>query len=559
MRVGWARGALVFVAGVDTIRGQTKSTRPELTLFDETLDALRVMQNEYFQPWVGTWPTAIDWTAAVMGTQVTGALQSLSRTLRTMRASGYQLDDFKAKENLVSLYFSHLVAFHFGQDSLSLRGQAFDDMLWVVLGWLDAARFIKEHSTAHFDGLPGVSPLSQDHGWYGNQWIPVFSHRARIFWHLAERGWDTNLCGGGMIWNPNLGPYKNAITNELFVSASIAMYLDFPGDSNSSPFMTHPSMGLGAPAPLDTTDFPPRDRKYLKAAMNGYSWLADSQMINSQGLYTDGFHISGYPQKNRTKCDSRDEMVYTYNQGVVLSGLRGLHRVTGDPSYLEDGHNLIASVIAATGWDLRRDSPLERFSANVPRWYGLGRAGVLEDACDITGTCSQDSQTFKGIWMHHFATFCSRFGADDRTHTTAFNITEVLHLGECRKYLPWLRHNARAARGARDSRGRFGTWWTAGLLDTLTTENMVIGPDALPKFDEDTVDYRNEGIPRDETWAGNPVVPEQEESRHDDQHPIFMRAEAEARDVNDRGRGRTVETQSGGLAVLRALLELERL
>lgn len=555
MRVAWVRGALVFVAGADSINGQTKSTRPALTLFDDTLDAVRVMQNDFFQPWVGTWPTAIDWTAAVMGTQVTGALHSLSRTLETMRASGNQGDDFKAKENLVSLYFSQLVGFYFGQDSLSLRGQAFDDMLWVVLGWLDATRFIKDHSNAHFDGLPGVASFFQEQGWYGNQWTAAFAHRARIFWHLAERGWDTRLCGGGMNWNPSLSPYKNAITNELWISASVAMYLDFPGDSNSSPFGVYPDEGSGAPAPA--ANYPPKDRKYLRAAVNGYSWLVDSQMMNSQGLYADGFHISGYPQKNRTKCDSRDEMVYTYNQGVVLSGLRGLFRVTGNPRYLEDGHDLIASVIAATGWDLRRDVPLDAFSARLPRWYGLGRAGVLEDACDITGSCSQDAQTFKGIWMHHFATFCAPLKSDETRAT--FTDSEAIHLAECKRYIPWLYHNARAARGTRDSRGRFGMWWTAGLLDSLTTGNMVVGPDALPDYGEDVVDYRNDGVPQDETWVGSDAVPEREGGRYAGQRPIVMRAEAAYGDVNDRGRGRTVETQSGGLALLRALVELERL
>ena len=44
-----------------------------------------------------------------------------------------------------------------------------------------------------------------------------------------------------MSWNPYLEPYKNAITNELFISASIGMYLYFPGDDNDSPFSRKPT------------------------------------------------------------------------------------------------------------------------------------------------------------------------------------------------------------------------------------------------------------------------------------------------------------------------------
>ena len=37
------------------------------------------------------------------------------------------------------------------------------------------------------------------------------------------------------MWNPSLGPYKNAVTNELFITASVSMYLYFSGDNDASP------------------------------------------------------------------------------------------------------------------------------------------------------------------------------------------------------------------------------------------------------------------------------------------------------------------------------------
>ncbi len=537
----------------------------ERQLFEDTLSALRVLQDEYFEPWAGTWPRAIDWTAAVMGSQVVGALQSLSKGLAIMRSHG--VGNVKAGENLISLYFSHLVSFYFGQDYNSIRYQAFDDMLWVVLGWLDTLRFAREHSRQHYEKI-GYS-LEDEKPWYGTTWESAFAHRARVFWHLAFVGWDTELCGGGMNWNPRLEPYKNAITNELYIAASIAMYIDFPGDKNESPFAT--TLGLHQRGSAQAAEWKPHDPKYREAALRGYEWLLASNMTNEKGLFVDGFHISGYKSgSNNTKCDARDEMVYTYNQGVLLSGQRGLFEVTGNFKYLQEGHTLIHNVIRATGWDLARNGPMERLdtflSGELPPEHGLGRAGVLEEQCDVRGTCSQDAQTFKGIWMHHFTSFCAPFGTARKYRLDAEAIahTEAMHIFSCRQYRGWLQHNADAARATRDAGGKFGMWWTAGLLRNITTTNIHIGPDTLPHVDG-AVDYRNEGVPDDATWVPHPhsarrdtrYGPRGNRQRNVDQIPLSTPNNDV--DVNSRGRGRTVETQSGGLAVLRALWEVTHL
>ncbi|KAK3394501.1 hypothetical protein B0H63DRAFT_47786 [Podospora didyma] len=565
----------------DAVKSNTAT--PDLQLFEDTFEALRVLQDAYFQPWVGTWPSAIDWTAAVMGTHVTGALQSLSRDLELYYPT---LDaGYSAKENAISLYFSQLVSFYFGQDAFSIRNQAFDDMLWVVLGWIDTIKFIKVYSRHHYEkgtreeAKPGAL---WNQSWYGNAWTPVFAHRARIFWELAATGWDTKLCGGGMNWNPKLTPYKNAITNELYIAGSIAMYLYFPGDKNAAPF-NFGSPGLN-PGFTGSAEWSPHDPKYLEAALNGYKWLIQSNMTNDQGLYADGFHISGNNSgSNNTKCDERDEMVYTYNQGVVLSGQLGLFKVTGDAGYLREGHRLIENVIRATGYDLDKESPVDNiskiFPGQIPPWHGLGRAGVLEDACDIIGKCSQDGQTFKGIWMHHFTSFCAILEPFPNipVYARSFGRIQAEHSAACQRYIGWLRHNAVAARGTRDGEGKFGMWWTIGLLDTTTMLNIKVNLQAMPEQDG-AVDYRNYGVPHDSLWIANMKggLPNVSDEVNKGQHPIGkaasndVAAERESDetaaektwalfpDPNSRGRGRTVETQGGGLAVLRALWELSK-
>ncbi|KAI9816708.1 MAG: hypothetical protein M1832_004997 [Thelocarpon impressellum] len=478
------------------------------------VDAHDVMQSCFFELWQGTWPDAIDWTAAVLGTQLSAALSTLS-SAADYTVSATLSSEALATENVINRYFSHLTSYYFGQDAFRLRNEAHDDMLWVVLGWLESIRFIKLHSSRHYQG--GLSGSS--YAWYGTQFIPALAHRTRVFYDLAAKGWDTALCGGGMVWNPYLRPYKNAITNELYIAASVGMYLYFPGDNIASPF--------GAGPPEESATVPPakaHDPKYLAAALEGYRWLSSSNMTNARGLFTDGYHVRQNGSGHNTKCDDRNEMVYTYNQGVLLSGLRGLWESTGARSFLEDGHALVAAAINGTGWTGLHGDDHEHSNGS---WAGLGRDGVLEEYCDAGGNCSQDAQTFKGIFFHHLALFCAPLPAEPTSTATFAASVDARdwHSERCGLYGPWIAHNARAAYVTRDADGQFGMWWGH--------DSTQSGSGAVQPLPEGADDYRNDGV-RDRNF----------------------RKRKAARDVNDRGRGRTVETQSGGAAVLRAYHEI---
>ncbi|PBP20768.1 glycosyl hydrolase [Diplocarpon rosae] len=527
--------------GIEPIPDQVKDqqTLPAL------LAALDVLQDEYFALWQGIWPTSIDWTSAVIGTY-------LSASLTTISTSFPSLPSTKSADNLLNSYFSQLSASYFGQDAFSIRQEAYDDMLWVVLGWLESIKFIKSHSATHY--------RENEEVWHGEQWTPAFAHRARLFWEIASHGWDTSLCNGGMIWSPYLVPYKNAITNELWIAASISMHLYFPGDENTSPF------GFTSPA----MDSPPiaHDPKYLVAAIEAYKWLSDSNMTDDRGLYVDGYHISGWSEKSpkndsraNTKCDSRNEMVYTYNQGVLLSGQRGLYEATGARSYLEEGHKLVEDVIAATGWSLKHNGVIagdETNGHNLGKWHGLGRSGILEEACDAQAYCSQNGQTFKGIFFHHLTLFCAPlperlalpgdlFLSADAGREPPANPDEVRswHNKTCGRYSSWIKHNAKAALTSLNSEGKFGMWWGAPRASQSD-------PDSEVQLPSDAVDYRNQAVP--EQWKDKgrqyPEVPKR------NRHVETRNRKTRTTDLNDRGRGRTVETQGGGIMVLRALWEL---
>ncbi|KAI1809880.1 glycosyl hydrolase family 76-domain-containing protein [Poronia punctata] len=564
--------------------GNRPSHPPSKELLSDLVHALSIAQSEFFAPNLGTWPDAIDWTAAVIGTHISGAARTISEDLGSEETP---FQDWRSAANFVDNYFTETVAYYFGQDALAIKDQAYDDILWVVLGWLETIKFVDTHNKLHYsttDGrneseatsvvLDGPESLPLE-PYHGTIWIPTFSHRARIFWHLAEQGWDTKLCGGGMIWNPRLLPYKNAITNELFIAASIAMYLHYPGDGVQSRFHNRTDK-FNPKDPSADVPRGPRDAKYLKAAVDAYRWLRNSNMTNNQGLVVDGFHISGLldEKNNNTKCDERDEMVFTYNQGVVLTGQRGLWDATGASSYLADGHKLVQNVINATGYDLKSDNPFEKNiePGILPKWHGLGRLGVMEEYCDASATCSQDGQTFKGIFFHHLTTFCAPLGEPSSDSGVHFNkhVFETIkrsHQEACEFYTGWLKHNVRAALDTRDTVGRYGQWWTAGLLardwtgpwPTLKSDGIVEQPNAT--------DYRNYGVPDDSTWRHSPYdetppIPDPDYYSSDSAgrgQVVLGNRAVDAKDPNDRGRGRTIETQSGGLALLRAYWTIARL
>ena len=507
-----------------------------------------------------------------MSTHVSAALSTLSHSHSYKRSSSSAntllLDaEPQRVDNEINRYFAQITAYYFGEDHFAIRMQAFDDMLWVVLGWLESISFINAHAAHHYTSDVSSSPYGTAEEWHAQQFIPAFAHRARIFYELAEKGWDWRLCGGGMTWNPRLLPYKNAITNQLFISASASMYLRFPGDRNCEPFIATNSTADGPEQAQDmvedgcTTSLgdgtPTFNPTYLAAAINGYTWLNASGMRNAAGLYTDGFHISGYrTNHSKTTCDERNEMLYTYNQGVVLSGLRDLWEATGASAYLYDAHALIKAVMEATGWRTDKRNAHRRTTTGP-----IGTHGILHEACDVSASCNQDAQSFKGIFFHHLTRFCAPLpfapAYPGRTHA-ADNETAARHAQACDAVADWVVWNARAALRTRDEKGRFGGAWSvpysASSSSLQDAERHAHVPPA-PAHTDGAVDYRNH--------PG--LLHELDIDIDDDAHdvdrappPLSSARRISPRDANDRGRGRTVETQGSGLAVVRAMWEFLR-
>ena len=193
-------------------------------------------------------------------------------------------------------------------------------------------------------------------------------------------------------------------------------------------------------------------------------------------------------------------------------------------------------------------------------WYGIGSSGILEDVCDQFGFCSQDTQTFKGIYFHHLALFCAQLPPHplqpgETSDVRGFQDLQSWHSDNCKSYGGWIRRNAEAAMKTRNDSGKYGMWWGASSANDSRGPEQELEPSPL----EDATDYRNHGVPRDRTWQDRDQIKVSSQQNVMDLNAEISFLTAQdigQRDSNDRGRGRTVETQSGGLAVLRALWEI---
>lgn len=404
----------------------------------ELVDAVATMQAPPY--WSGYNWKSIQWISAFLNTLLSATDRSLTEILAehdgNLPGSSISAPTIDSE---ISKYYTEIKSFLDGEDTEQIFGAAYDDAQWVVLEWMEAIKFLNE-----YDAYNNSTRSLDD--------VRKYAHRAHVFYNLVQNEFDTSTCGGGITWNPALEPYKNAITNELFMASSIAMYLYFPGDYNTDPYPTaNYSSDTGTTLP-SLPFMQPHDPLFLDNAIQEYEWFKTQNFTNEQGLIVDGFHIS----KGQTTCDQRNEMVYSYNQGVILSGLRGLWEATADPSYLSDGYDLIATVINATGWNAQDAS-----QAN--QWAGLGRNGVMEDYCDAAANCSQDAQIFKGIYFHHLDLFCEPLP----TTTPRVQGVTVLadedmaaaHSDHCGSYAAWVTHNAEAALSTRDQYNVIGGWW----------------------------------------------------------------------------------------------------
>lgn len=192
-----------------------------------------------------------------------------------------------------------------------------------------------------------------DEGWWALAWLRAYdltgnsrylSMAKTIFSDMSTNGWDTAVCGGGMWWN-KAKTYKNAITNELFLTIAARLHQRTPGDSGSG--------------------------SYLDWANREWTWFSNSGMINSANLINDGLTAS---------CVNNGQTTWTYNQGIILGGLTDLYKITGNSTYLSKAESIANATLSNLVYS----------------------SGILREPCEPSG-CGSDGEQFKGLFMRNLA------------------------------------------------------------------------------------------------------------------------------------------------------------
>lgn len=201
-----------------------------------------------------------------------------------------------------------------------------------------------------------------DNGWWGLAWVAAYDltgderylNAAKVIFANLQTGWD-ETCGGGLWWNKDRN-YKNAITNELFLTLAARLHQRAPGSG-----------------------------EYLEWALREWDWFQAKGLISDGGLINDGLTAD---------CANNGGITWTYNQGVILGGLAALYEITGDRAYLARGETIADAALSEL------TSPL---TASVP--------GVLIEADELgTSRKDRDRPQFKGVFVRNLYDFYLQSG-----------------------------------------------------------------------------------------------------------------------------------------------------
>jgi len=253
---------------------------------------------------------------------------------------------------------------------------------WETTGWWNAAnaltaviRYMRHtgdlshleiiettFAAAQLEHAGFIDGYFDDNGWWALAWVAAYDltgesrylGAARTIFAHNQDGWD-GTCGGGLWWNQDR-QYKNAITNELFLTLAARLHQRTPGDQD-----------------------------YRAWALRAWQWLSASGLIGPGGLVNDGLTAA---------CANNGGTTWTYNQGVILGGLAALYQITDDRAYLREGEIIADAALGAL----------------------TDPAGILTEPCEPSG-CDGDQTQFKGIFVRYLHELCQH---SDRPAYRAF-------------------------------------------------------------------------------------------------------------------------------------------
>jgi predicted alpha-1,6-mannanase (GH76 family) len=235
--------------------------------------------------------------------------------------------------------------------------------LSATIGFMDATgsrTYLSDLSAtyqAHHRGDTFRDNYYDDEGWWVLTWIKAYGltgnraylRQAKSVFRALTKGW-TPVCGGGLQW-AHRRPYKNAITNETFMTDAALLHEATPGDT-----------------------------RYARWALRDWKWFSARGMLTRSGLVVDGLS-----SRCRPKLGSP---TWTYNQGMLIGAMVSMAKMTGSRSFLVTAGRVARAVI---------------------RSPALSPHGILREPCGPR-SCGRDAPMFKGIFIANLKLLYDRVG-----------------------------------------------------------------------------------------------------------------------------------------------------
>ena len=285
----------------------------------------------------------------------------------------------------------------------------YDDEGWWALAWIDAYDL-----TGNEDYLTAADDIFQD---MTGAWDDLWG--GGIYW--GKYNGQPDRTGAGAVPHDWTGPYKNAIANALFIAVAAALGVRY---RNRNP------AGSG-------------HDDYLHWALRGWKWFSTPHpdgvaMINEASLVNDSPNSRG--------VNNNTESVWSYNQGVILTGLSDLTELTGDETYTGSAEKIADAFIKNLVHVVPRSA--ER-PASPPSQSGVidGILHEYNDCHENGGPVSPGTEPgigttiFKGIFVRNLA----------RLHAKTRKAS----------YGQFILANARSALSHMNSAHQFGCNWAA--------------------------------------------------------------------------------------------------
>ncbi|KAJ9450904.1 Mannan endo-1 [Diplonema papillatum] len=215
-----------------------------------------------------------------------------------------------------------------------VKKNGYDDIAWAGLAWMRAYQLTR---------------------------VPDYLNRSIVCFDEITTVWDDH-CGGGVWWDRKK-TYKNAITNELFLTLATQLYS---------------ATGLST---------------YWLWALQEWAWFKTTAMVGADHLIVDGL----------TENCTGTGPTWTYNQGVLMLGLYSLYNSSGDSGSVDFAFKTAAAVASSSL---------------------LTVDGVLQEASGMENP-GPDGWQFKGIYMRYLGYLTNYVAGDSRLSNYAQQVTDA--------------------------------------------------------------------------------------------------------------------------------------